>query len=779
MSDIRPGLSDPHRGGHSVAVLDFASGDPLVYKPKDLRLEQHFQRLVAGVNRHFPDHPLHEVQVLTGDGPYGFTSFVAHRPCPREQLPGFYVAAGRLLALLYLLGATDAHPENVIAAGSSPALIDSETLFHTDTSGEPTGMLSDSVLRTGLLPGWLLIGPQQEAYDPSALGVSVPEDAAAAPGWAHVNTDDMIWTRVPRQTSVPPSLPVDDPADNPLPDHVEHLVAGYRDIHLACAEPTFRDMLLDSVTGCRGLPQRLVLRSTRIYGVIGQRALSARALTSANARAFELERLSRVALVGGERDPAWAVFQAELHDMENLDVPYFEHELGCDVVVGALGPISGLVTGDATRVAAERILALDAGELSWQEHLIRGSVRARFLDADQDTAPPATRQAAPLAPTVPALLATIERAAVRRQAGAPPTWLTLSLLPDGKHLQLGTVGDGWYDGRAGIAAVQGWAATCGDDPALTRQAAQTGEPVLERLRHADPHTRSRYLRALGPGATGVGGLLRWLAPGDREHLLADVPASLIKRDRTYDVIGGVAGLIGPLAAAGFPRPDCGGGRRAPGAGQLPNGGWPSRMGSRPLTGLAHGAAGCGLALLQAGAVLGRTDLVDAGAAAFDYEARLYDEQLGNWPDFRDQRVGTVPMVAWCHGAAGIGLSRVRALQILPEHPDATTWQEHLRAAMTTTATAPPTATDHLCCGLTGRAAVLRIAGRAMAEPQWLAAADDLTTVVADRCAATGRFRLPMDIPAEGTCTGLMTGVAGIAAHLLSLSVHDDLSALLL
>lgn len=777
VTGVRPGLSDPHRGGHRVAVLEFGTGEALVYKPKDLRLEQHFQRLVAAVNAHFPDHRLHEVRVLPGDGPYGFTSLVRHQPCPPGQLPGFYVAAGRLIALLYLLGATDAHYENVMATGSTLALIDSETLFHTDTSGEPAGPLSDTVLRTGMLPGWVLVGRQQVAYDPSALGVSPPANPAVA-GWAHVNTDDMIWTRLDRRPPAPLSLPVEDPAHNPLPDHVEDLVAGYRDIHLACGDPSFRDMLLAAVAGFRGLPQRVVVRATRIYGVIGQRALAARSLAAANARAFELERLARVALVGAQRDPAWAVFQAELHDMENLDIPYFEHTLGSDVVVGGLGPVHGLVTGDATRAAAQRIAALDADELAWQEALIRGSVRARWLRADQDAPPTATGQGTGQAPDVPDLLAAIERGAVRRKDGAPPTWLTLSRLPDGEHVHLGTVGDGWYDGRTGIAAVQRWAAEAGVGPDLAEQAADTAAPVLERLRHADPHTRSRYLRALGPGLTGVGGVLRWLAPGDRTRLLAGFPASLIDDDRTYDLIGGVAGLIGPLTSADSAELLTAAAEHLV-AGQSADGGWRSRLGSRPLTGLAHGAAGCGLALLEAGAALARPDLVEAGAAAFRYEAGLYDPGTRNWPDLREGGSAT-PMVAWCHGAAGIGLSRLRALQILPGHADAIVWREHLDAAMDTTAAAPRTANDHLCCGLTGRAAVLRIAGRAMAQPRWLAAADELTAVVADRYARTGRFRLPMDIPGQAApVPGLMTGVAGIAAHLLSVSTGGDLRAFLL
>jgi lantibiotic modifying enzyme len=99
------------------------------------------------------------------------------------------------------------------------------------------------------------------------------------------------------------------------------------------------------------------------------------------------------------------------------------------------------------------------------------------------------------------------------------------------------------------------------------------------------------------------------------------------------------------------------------------------MGPTPLCGFAHGASGMGLALVEVGVQAGREDFVEGGLAAFRYEDRLYDSELDNWPDLRKlERDGNDQtatqrkpfMVAWCHGAAGIGLARLRAYQLLPE-----------------------------------------------------------------------------------------------------------------
>lgn len=789
---VTPGLSDRHRGGHSVAIIGFASGQKVVYKPKDLHTELQFNRLVAEVNAWFGDTALHEIDVITGEGAYGFTGHMAYAPCPVPEMPQFYRAAGRLLALLHFLGATDAHYENVIAAGRSLALIDPETLFHCDVGETEAAELADTVLRTGMLPSWSLAGPDQLAFDGSALGVEISDTMQSRFGWAHVNTDAIVWARLDQGPAARPSLP--SQTQNPLRHHVDHLVAGFRDVHQACQEPGLRDILLAAVPRFRGLRQRVVLRATRVYALLQQKAMSAQSLRAANSRAMELERLTRFALVGDTSKPWWAVFHAEVLEMEHLDIPFFEYRLGSAVLDSRAGPIQGMSLGDPLADATARIEAADGDDLRWQERLIRGSVRARYATVDGQTTRhtgPVTHGTARAVTQAAELLSAIDHAAVHRP-GADPSWLTLSLLPDGRHVRLGLIGDSWYDGRAGLAGVLQWAA---EQAVVPEDAAdRTAAPVMRMLRSSDSYVRFRYLRNLGLGFTGVGGLLRWLLLTEPQGpvlrgLVEDLPVELVERDRHYDLIGGVAGLIGPMARIVREQPTphavdlIAGAARHLAAAQRDDGGWPSTMGPRPLTGLAHGAAGNGWALLDAGVALQEQAWIDAGAAAFEYEHSVFDPVAGNWPDLRapDGQQARVPMVAWCHGAAGIGLTRFQALRLLPEHPAAPQWRRDLETAMRTTSDAAVPPTDHLCCGLCGRAAVLRIVGRGMDDPRWLEASERLTSVALQRAREEGRFGLPLDDVADmgSISPGLMTGLAGIAAHLVAADSEGDLSAFLL
>lgn len=808
VSSVGLGLGDPHRGGRSVALLSFegTSGcHHLVYKPKDLQLDAQYERVLRRLHTWSGVSPAAGVAVLAC-GTYGYATYIEWAPCTgREEPRAFYRSAGRLLAALHLLGATDGHFENLVASGPQLVLIDHETLLQgrvappgaPPAAGLAERAFAESVLRVGMLPSWVVGGTDLQAHDLSALGVE-PSGPSVQRGWVAVNSDQMAWGPSSRPAPKRASLPVPTGTANPLRHHVDDLVAGFAETYRAAA--AHRQELLDLLGGFEGASRRLVLRATKVYALLQRRALSGAALASANHRGSELERLSRSALVAGEPSPYWQVFHAELRDMDDLDVPLFDHVVGSLAVRGSIGPIHGLLQTDGLTEARERVRALSEDDLAWQVRLIRMSVRARYaLPPDRTTAPqgefaPSVDPGAARTTSEPAvargIVADIRDAAVVDGNG-DRSWLVLSMLPDARHVQLGPVNHGLYDGRLGMGVFLELA---------QRAAIETGElradalaPVAASLDTAQRYDRRRYLRDLGLGLVGVGGLLRGLAVVDPAAVPAvcdDLDAELIDRDGRLDLLAGCAGLIAPLVKYR----QQGGDDRASGLilaaarrladEQLPSGGWRSPLGEHPLTGMSHGASGMGLALLRAGAELAEPELVGAGARAFAYETRVFDEVAGNWPDLREPPAGSgargAPMVAWCHGAPGIGLARLEALVLLPGHPDSPLWRRDLEVAMAVTAGAPLSGTDHLCCGTTGRAAVLRTAAIRSDRGEWATAAGRLTRSVLDGYGATGRFRIPWVDPgdSQGSSPGLMTGISGIGAHLVSGMTGAHLGALL-
>jgi len=130
LTGVQSGMGDLHREGRSVMLLKFRSGFQLIYKPKSLAIDLHFQELLQWLNQHGAEPPLQTLNVIN-KGAYGWSAYVQARDCASQaEVQRFYERQGAYLALLYVLDATDFHHENLIAAGEHPILIDLETLFH-------------------------------------------------------------------------------------------------------------------------------------------------------------------------------------------------------------------------------------------------------------------------------------------------------------------------------------------------------------------------------------------------------------------------------------------------------------------------------------------------------------------------------------------------------------------------------------------------------------------------------------------------------------------------
>jgi lantibiotic modifying enzyme len=189
-----------------------------------------YQRALKDLNSHSELKPLRTLAVLACEG-YGYMEWVPHRVCSSaDELGLFYTNAGRLTAILHVLGCTDCHHENLIACSDQLLLIDTETLLEPelpDHIGEAVvetmapapsllqRRLLGSVLRSGLLPQWGVMGASKRAVDISALGVRPPaKEQRSVSGWVGLNSDGMLFGRVSRPAELPTSLPVGIGATN-------------------------------------------------------------------------------------------------------------------------------------------------------------------------------------------------------------------------------------------------------------------------------------------------------------------------------------------------------------------------------------------------------------------------------------------------------------------------------------------------------------------------------------------------------------------------------------
>lgn len=350
------------------------------------------------------------------------------------------------------------------------------------------------------------------------------------------------------------------------------------------------------------------------------------------------------------------------------------------------------------------------------------------------------------------------------------------------------LGPALYDGAAGIGLflAELYAAT-GDAPFRT---AARGALALSVTRRGEVHPPTRV--ALHTGLAGIAWAvarageamddaeLRAAAAGLATEL-AGVPAAA----EAVDVISGSAGAIPAMLGLA----------RATGVHELvdaatrhgdfllsqavpgPAGtGWPSPgvESSAPLTGYSHGASGPALALLELGHATGEARFGAAALEGFRYERALLDRERGNWPDLRaiEAQPGqpTPCGVAWCHGAPGIGLARLRAMRIASAGELAADADTALRTTSRSIQESieTPGGGFSLCHGHAGNAETLLAAHAATGGPEYLQFAREV-----------GRRGIAMyearDLPWPGGVPGgatpsLMLGDAGIGHFLLRL--HD-------
>jgi len=192
---------------------------------------------------------------------------------------------------------------------------------------------------------------------------------------------------------------------------------------------------------------------------------------------------------------------------------------------------------------------------------------------------------------------------------------------------------------------------------------------------------------------------------------------------------------------------------------------------KDLTGYSHGTAGIALALLELFVRTNDARFLEGAVGGFAYERRCYSAEQQNWPDFRSfaspnpQQPGY--SLAWCHGAPGIGLSRLRAFALTKDE----TYRREAEAALSGTyrPLATPTAADgySLCHGLGGNAELFLVAAEAFGEERYRGVAE----AVGDRgiqAVHQPRNPWPCGVVSGGETPNLMLGTAGIGYFYLRL-----------
>ncbi|MGD1913931.1 MAG: type 2 lanthipeptide synthetase LanM family protein [Rivularia sp. (in: cyanobacteria)] len=815
--DISAGVSDLHNQGRSVLALKFSSQLKLVYKPKNLALDVAFFELVKWLNEHKTLPQLKLMKVLNRSN-YGWVEYIEHLPLKDSSAAvRYYHRAGMLSCLLYVLSGGDFHYENIIASGEYPVAIDLEMLMSGKIC-ESGGLISNknavdlavekfqySVLSTSLFPKWEI--KDGVAYDISGLaGSGGQKTTYRSLVWKNINTDAMVLSSEAVEIQDYLNIPILDGCKIYLKDYLEAVVDGFRSTYKFLMSHT--DVLLQHdglIARFANQQVRALFRPSQIYYSFLKQTLQPKYLQSGVDRDIALDLLSKACIDSQEKPDVWQIIIAEKEAMQDLDIPLFTAQSGRDAfIINDNQVIDGYYEQPSYEFVTNRLQQLNENDLEQQIGLIRSSVYASMaseVDISVLSEEEATSNKIAISPLTKETLiqqATniaeeMQKRAMRATDGSP-WWMGMEYIPGAGQLQPRSLGFDLYDGCAGVALFFAALAKTTGNNEYRNLALSTLLPVCNLSQSYGQEYRDDLIQDLDIGAgKGIASIIYTLVQCSKflnySTLLEDAqkfvslltPTDIIGV-RKFDLVSGTAGLILGLLTFYDATQDsqalelakiCGyhliDNRITSKTGFLT---W-NTVGGKPLTGIAHGAAGIAYALLRLSTVVIEPKFLQAAQEAIAYENSVFYPQVQNWLDLRSDRqaFGT----SWCNGAPGIGLARLGSLKIL----DKEVIRQDIETALETTQKIGLHNIDHLCCGNLGYAELFLFAGLQLGRLELIEIAQKQAAYVVNRAENIGYFQIfPSNF--QGIYNpGFFQGMAGIGYELLRLAYPQELPSVLL
>lgn len=806
LQHIETSVGDTHKHGQTVSIIEFSSGKKLVYKPRSVAIETAFGSLLQWLNRKGFSPQLKSLKTIDC-GDHGWVEFAEHRAVDSlADVQRFYQRQGGLLALLYALEANDFHYENIIANGEYPILVDLETLFHpwvndlNNSAKEysPASALKRTVLSVGLLPRriWTQQGVT-EGIDLSGLS-EVQDQMTPTPvlDIDNIGTDNMCFVQKKVMFSGASNMPKIQGKSVRSIDYSESILTGFQSLYQILLDNR-RELMSDDgpLSAFNGAETRVIFRDTRIYASFLLESLHPDYLGDALERDIFFDQL----WVATEHRPYLsALIKYEQKALRRMDVPMFTTKADSRNLKTDDGVIlKDFFENTGIERTQQQLSRLSRDDLHRQMWVIRSALLSADLSNREACHSPIVRNSQQVAFDSDRIMASavqigqaIEQLAFRSDNGA--SWFTWKAVGN-SHWDLEPMNATLYDGLAGMVLFFAYAGHV------------TGKGRYRQLAEESLNT-ARYLWQQEPESihdiglfSGWGGLIYVLchlsALWNDEKLLDEaraLQAQIAERmndDESHDIVGGCAGAIVALLILHDRRPDeqtkrlaiqCGERLMMRKVNHQHGAGWVlDAAGSKMLAGMSHGAAGISVSLAMLYQITGEEKFLQVSLEAVAYERSLYSDNVKNWPDLR---VGSRPktstqdnghyfMTAWCHGAPGIGLARLRLKALVGDN----NFDKEIETAIQTTLQSGFDDNHCLCHGSLGNLDLLLEASEILDNPNYKRQAEALAAQIVEGQSSTGwlsGYMFNLETP------GLMVGLAGMGYELLRVAHADKVPSVL-
>ncbi|MGF9943038.1 type 2 lanthipeptide synthetase LanM family protein [Priestia megaterium] len=780
------GMGDSHQKGRTVMRFKFDNQKEIIYKPKSLSIVKHFNNLLKWINQRGFEPQLKGYKSIIHED-YAWEECIIPTECyNQKQVENYYERLGGYLAIIYILNGSDFHNENIIANGEYPLLIDLETLFHhiPELNLEENAQIkakmevANSVLGTALLPNLFFKSADGRGVDISGVNGDEQELPIPILRIEKEGTDEMRFVRKTGRTGGDTSnVPKFNGDIANITDYTDKVLKGFKNASNILIENK-HELLNDKgpIASFKNVEIRIVNRPTSYYGNF---------LLESHHPDYMKDCLDKEKLL----DRTWFTIldqrpiPYEIKSLSEGDIPMFITKPNSHSLISSDGDIiKDYYKKTSYDLSIEKIKNLSIEIVNKQSGWIKSSlVTNNSVDENiQDciSTLPIDKSVSEINVDMMVLEAKkigdyLEKNAIYSNYG-DAAWIGLETNYYGQW-QVTALDNGLYNGLSGIGLFLAYLGKLTNEQKyhdLARKVEKTIllTPVNQKGLISAFHGTSSSLYMFSHFNKIYG------ENKERNNYMEKALASIelnIKDDNLFDLLGGSAGTIHVLLNL-FEQT---GNEKALHIAKLcgehllrnklvfsEGTGWPSVTDPKPLGGFSHGTSGIAWSLLRLHSFIKQHEFYEVAIDAIRYDQSLFDNDVNNWKDIRCSDYNSSQhSAAWCHGSAGIGLSRIMYMPYLENHD----FTSEIETAISTTLKTGMGKTHCLCHGDLGNVELFLKAGEVLNRKDYHKMAKSIgSSVIAYhkehnyyKTGVKGHVELP----------GLMLGVSGIGYQLLRLA----------
>ena len=701
-------FSDSHKNGRRVFCVEFVSGEKILYKPRCLQNEIKLQEIT---NYFYKICNLGSYEYCILDkGKYGWCEIVTQKDCEStEELSRYYQRIGVILFINYLLEGGDIHFENLIACNEYPVIIDAETFIGNiegdngkSATEKVSNLLRKSVLYSGILPFYSWNNAGDAGINMSAIsgeeGQKFPIKIPFIINPKSVNMRVVYDYPVSKRNH---NLAMLKGKFIQPSEFADKIIQGFKSAYLGAMEHT--ETLLKIIQQYSELEVRYLIRNTQQYVIVLSSSYHPELLMDGGAR-----NLFFYSLINGnlQNENSKLLIEHEIEDLLSGDIPYFYFRGNKKSIYTWDGrEVKNFFSKTALQQIEENIQYLSYKNLEQQIQYIKitfNMENAGTRKIKNERLKPALsnnifKTAEELAKE---LLCKIGTNAIYSEDGTDVNWIGVKLFGIKENQwMIQALPNTLYDGTVGINLVFHLYERIYQDKKYHEIC-----DVLDNriLRYID--TISDGKKSIAEFNTGVfcgeGSILYALnilyeIYDDSKYKLyfdkwLSCMETIISEDCLFDLISGNSGivlvLINMYKKTGTPTYLQ---KAIQIAEQLIEDmvtdkgkvGWKSEVVPEVLAGFAHGNSGFIEMFSRLYEVYPQTKYLRVLSRLVEYENSLYSEKNNNWTDLRkfpEEDQNRDQPIAWCHGAAGILLSRLTLYNAIKNSGETALFQQVIK-----------------------------------------------------------------------------------------------------